>query len=322
MTSQEAMPIIDRLKLIQGQARQYFEEAAFSADPPEQHPSRDRDYWEELPEQLKERGLAIVRDLANLARVTGPAIQRSPLLTEADQREAGRSFKGMRAALRFRLFEYWDPYLLHDEDIVLGVRPGGETDERRLDPAKARERFEVWGDWLYGRLELMDPRLAEGSEVTLTATKPIAAGYRPGTAFVMMWMAKDKPELVDVSNTVKRCFAEFGITAVRSDDIEHEDVITQRILDEIKTAEFLFADLTGERPSVYYEAGYAHALGRRVILFRKAGTPIHFDLAAYDCPEYHNLTELEGMLMKRLEHVTGKVPKKTATTPVQKSRPA
>ncbi len=214
----------------------------------------------------------------------------------------------MRAALKFRLFDYEDIEILHDEGTVLGVRPAREN-ERDVSPSLAKDIFSNSVASLKNRLELADPQPSETIDVALTRPKPIAAGYRPGTAFIMMWMSKDRPELTDLYETIKGCFSEFGIDAVRSDDIEHEDIITERILDQIKTAEFLFADLTGERPSVYYEVGFAHALGRRVILFRKADTQIHFDLAAYNCPEYENLSKLRSMLMKRLESLTGRPPR-------------
>jgi hypothetical protein len=135
-----------------------------------------------------------------------------------------------------------------------------------------------------------------------------AAIHRPDSAFIMMWMDATHPELEDVRDAVTETFREFGISAFRADDIEHEGVITQRIHDEIKTSEFLFADLTGNRPNVYYEVGYAHAAGKEVILFRKRGTTVSFDLAGYNCPEYENLRDLKQKLARHLEKKTNKKP--------------
>lgn len=264
------------------------------------------DYWTALPEEEHAVAKALASRIATLAQEIAPAIRRSPLLTEADERAAGHAFKGMRSALKFRGFGYEDVQVLHDEGSVLGLQPAYETMDLS-DPAKAKREFNSWYSGLVDRLELADLKPVEGKQLPSSGT--IAAGYRPDTAFIMMWISPEHPELEDACNKIKECFKRFGITALRADDIEHEDVITQRILDEIKTAEFLIADITGERPSVYYEIGYAHALGRRVTMYRKAGTKIHFDIAAYNCPEYKNLTALEDMLMKRLEALTGGPPR-------------
>ena len=312
----EHLSILDNLNQIHSDAMSFFDRAGvilksdgtWKDDDGFGYRYASKDYWAKLPEDAQAEAKSIASRLATLAQQTAPTIRRSPLLSEADEREAGHAFKGMRSALRFRDFEFEDVQVLHDEGSVLGVRAAHEN-ERLAGPSQAKRHFSWWCTSLIDRLELADLRPTEGKDISLGSSQTIAAGYRPDTAFIMMWISKERPELEDACNKIKECFSRFGIKAVRADDIEHEDVITQRILDEIKTAEFLIADITGERPSVYYEIGYAHALGRRVIMYRKAGTPIHFDIAAYNCPDYVNLTKLEGMLMKRLEVLTGGPPK-------------
>jgi hypothetical protein len=128
------------------------------------------------------------------------------------------------------------------------------------------------------------------------------------TAFILMAMDPNNPELEDVYLTIKEVCATYKINAYKADKIEHQDRITDFILSEIKSCEFLIADLSHERPNVYYEVGYAHALDKHPILCRKSDTKLHFDLSVHNVPEYKNITELRSLLYKRLEAILGRSP--------------
>lgn len=125
-------------------------------------------------------------------------------------------------------------------------------------------------------------------------------------AFVIMPIDPERPELVDVLDAIKNVCREFEIKAYRADEIEHQDVITKIVLAEIRECEYLIADLSDERPNVYYEVGYAHAMNKRPILFRRAGTKLHFDLAVHNVPTYKNIAELRELLRRRFEAILGR----------------
>lgn len=265
-------------------------------------------YWDMLDENSQKSSLSIQKNLLSIVSSVIPVIKSSLLLNEADERDIGICTKRMRAALRLRNFRSWDTEILHDEDIVLGVNPPGQSEDDPSTPDESKKAFLRCSDQIEGMLELLSATPSHIPDGLPQKNPNLPQSYRPNTAFIMMRINPNNPELDDVYDTYKQCFKKFGIQAIRTDDIEHEDVITNKIIEEIKTSEFLVGDLTDERPSVYYEIGYAHSQGRRVIMYRKKGSTIHFDLVAYNCPEYKNMRELKGLLLKRLEQATNRKP--------------
>jgi hypothetical protein len=194
----------------------------------------------------------------------------------------------------------WGVYVHHDEDRVLGVDPPSQDEKPVSSVATARDLFDSAATAIADLIDLLSP--AETIQPTATGTET----YRPNTAFIMMAIDRARRDLEDVKNGMKDVCKEFGVTAITSDDIEHDGGITDRVLEEIETSEFLIADLTDERPNVYYEVGHAHARGKRVILYHKARTKVHFDVAHHNCPEYVNVTDLKQQLRRRMETLTNR----------------
>ncbi len=157
-------------------------------------------------------------------------------------------------------------------------------------------------------------RLDQERERQIAATRGASYGgegaspFRRGTVFIVMNMNPKDPGLTEIRDAIKEVCATFGLQAFRIDEVEHQERITDRILESIVSSEFVIADLSGERPNVYYEVGYAHAIGKHPILFRRQETTLHFDLSVHNVPEYRDVDDLRGRLTVRLQAILGRSP--------------
>jgi len=87
-----------------------------------------------------------------------------------------------------------------------------------------------------------------------------------------------------------------GAYAERVDEQVFQDSIVARIYNQISKADLIVAEVTGRSLNVLYETGYAHALGRPVILLARNASDIPFDARYYPHVVYDSLTSLRSEL--------------------------
>jgi hypothetical protein len=61
--------------------------------------------------------------------------------------------------------------------------------------------------------------------------------------------------------------------------------------------------LSGERPNCYYETGFAHALGKEIILPINTKDKIHFDLSGHRFIQWETESDLRKGLKKRVDFI-------------------
>jgi len=118
----------------------------------------------------------------------------------------------------------------------------------------------------------------------------------PAYVFVMMALTPPDPLIEDAYRAIERACAASGQRVERVDRAPFTGEITEKILSSIELAGTIVADITHERPNVYYEVGFAHGRGKKVILTAREGTRPHFDLQSQKIIFYRNATELEQQL--------------------------
>jgi nucleoside 2-deoxyribosyltransferase len=138
---------------------------------------------------------------------------------------------------------------------------------------------------------------------------------KPQQAFVIMKFTKNGEETRELDAALEEVYnkaihpvlREFRYEVIKVDEIrESNKKITDQILLNLERCEVVIADLTGERPNCYYEAGYAHALGKDMILTIRKGDPIHFDVADYRFIEWKDANHLANELRKFLSIIQEK----------------
>jgi len=150
--------------------------------------------------------------------------------------------------------------------------------------------------------------LAGGKGVVVTPEgwarlEPPAAGGIPGRCFIAMSFHESLNAAY--ANGIQPAVSECGFTPVRIDLVEHNEKICDKILGEIRLAQFVVADFTLHRAGVYFESGFAMGLGRPVIWTCRKDQLVeaHFDTRQYNHIEWETPAELRKKLGDRIRAI-------------------
>jgi nucleoside 2-deoxyribosyltransferase len=115
---------------------------------------------------------------------------------------------------------------------------------------------------------------------------------------VISFDASMDPAFEAICAAAKAC----GLVAKRVKDVLGDYRITDKMLAMIASARFIVADLSLERPNVYFELGYARGLGKRVITILRDGSSAHFDVQDWQYLAYADSRPLEKDLADRFRY--------------------
>jgi hypothetical protein len=165
-------------------------------------------------------------------------------------------------------------------------------------------RFEQLKTLLQGVELVCAPHAATpGQPASLPATATLHVGTTPAaepvkkkSVFVAMPFTEEFDDVYQfgIYATIRRC----GYICEKVDESMFAGSIIDRIMDGIRNAQFVVADLTLEKPNVYLEVGYAWGMNKPVILVAREGQRLHFDLCTHKCLFYKTIGKLAEALEK------------------------
>lgn len=120
--------------------------------------------------------------------------------------------------------------------------------------------------------------------------------------FVLMPFDKGFDDIYEYG--IKGACADADVYCERVDEQIFLGSMLDRIYNQISRADILVADMTGRNANVFYEVGYAHALGKPVVLLTQRAEDIPFDLKHFPHIVYGaQIKELRAQLSRRIEYL-------------------
>jgi hypothetical protein len=104
---------------------------------------------------------------------------------------------------------------------------------------------------------------------------------------------------------IKETAEALGYECYRADSILQSGIIVDQIYRYIAEADLIIGVMTGRNPNVFYEIGFAHALGKPTVLL----APSKEDLDVFDTQGYRHCV-YDGsivVLRKRLNHILSNI---------------
>jgi nucleotide-binding universal stress UspA family protein len=109
------------------------------------------------------------------------------------------------------------------------------------------------------------------------------------------------PSMDPIFDAIKSAAHRVGMKAERVKDIKRDFSVTEKILEQIESARLVVADLTHERPNVYFELGYARGKEKAVVTLLRKGSKAHVDVRGWNYLEYIDSRPLEEDLVERFK---------------------
>jgi len=124
----------------------------------------------------------------------------------------------------------------------------------------------------------------------------------PGKCFVAMSFDHSLNESYE-SGIFLAVKGDCQMDPIRVDRVHHNEKICDKIIVEIRSCQFVVADVTLQRAGVYFEAGFAMGLGRPVIWSCRQDDleNVHFDTRQYNHIVWKEPADLRTQLADRIK---------------------